>query len=161
MSVASAILLLTTNQPTKGNKMARQNKSLSVKVATVKVIKALEVKLAQVEKDYASQEANEAKFDKAQEKWQKEIFAIALTLKAKATNVRVANKSYSDTINIDFDIPKGSFVFPAEPEKDFEVVSKWNYKETKEELENALRILKMTDEELVSASTFGSIAKYL
>jgi len=30
-----------------------------------------------------------------------------------------------------------------------------------EEIENALRILKMTDEEVVSTSTYNSIAKYL
>ena len=141
--------------------MARHNKSLSVKVSTVKVIKALEATLAQKEKDYANQQSNEAKFDKLKEKWQKEIFAIALTLKTKATNVRIANKSYNETINIDFDIPKGFSVFPDEPEKDFEVFSRWQFNETKEELENAIRILKMTDELTVSASTFASVAKYL
>ena len=141
--------------------MATRGKPISVKIATVKVIKALEVKLAQVEKDYAGQEANEAKFEKLKEKWQKEIFAIALTPKTKATNVRISNKSYNETINIDFDIPKGSSVFPDEPEKDFEVFSRWQFNETKEELESAIRILKMTDEETVSTSTYQAVARYL
>ena len=46
--------------------MAR-GKAIQVKIATAKVIKALETKLAQLEKDYTSQEANEAKFQKKQE----------------------------------------------------------------------------------------------
>jgi len=64
-------------------------------------------------------------------------------------------------VNIDFDIPKGSVVFPDEPERDFETTNRHSFRETKEELENAIRILKMTDEPLVSASTFSSVAKYL
>ncbi len=36
-----------------------------------------------------------------------------------------------------------------------------NYRDTKEEIENAIRILKMTDEETVSTSTYNSIARYL
>jgi hypothetical protein len=31
----------------------------------------------------------------------------------------------------------------------------------KEEIENAIRILKMTDEEVVSTSTYNAIARYL
>ena len=42
--------------------MSRQ---ITVKVATAKVIKALEGTLAKLEKDYTSQEANEAKHQKA------------------------------------------------------------------------------------------------
>ena len=52
--------------------MAR-GKAIQVKIATAKVIKALETKLAQLEKDYTSQEANEAKFQKKVEAWKKEI----------------------------------------------------------------------------------------
>ena len=70
MSVAPAIILKLTNERNK--QMARQ-KAISVKIATPKVIKALETKLAQIEKDYSSQEANEAKFQKAYKKWQTEI----------------------------------------------------------------------------------------
>jgi len=137
-----------------------QRKSIAVKVATVKVIKALEASLAKIVNDYTSQEANEAKFDKVREKWQKEIGALAVKYFSKAESVTVSS-NYSGRINIDLYIPAGTFVVPAEPEKDFLVISQWNYKETKEELENAIRILKMTDEELVSASTFASVAKYL
>jgi hypothetical protein len=33
--------------------------------------------------------------------------------------------------------------------------------EQKQELENAIRILKMTDEEVVNTSTYNAIARYL
>ena len=52
--------------------MAR-GKAISVKIATAKVIKALEASLAKLESDYKSQEANEAKYDKAMDKWKKEV----------------------------------------------------------------------------------------
>ena len=61
--------------------MAR-GKAISVKIATPKVIKALEVRLAELEKSYTSQEANEAKYNKAMEKWRKEI-PTSLTTEGK------------------------------------------------------------------------------
>ena len=48
--------------------MAR-GKAINVKIATTKVIKALEERLAKIQKDYANQEANEEKHKKATEKW--------------------------------------------------------------------------------------------
>ncbi len=64
-------------------------------------------------------------------------------------------------VNVDFDVPKGSLEIPAEPVKDFDTYHEWQYKEMIEEIENAIRILKMTDEEVVSTSTYNAIARYL
>ena len=139
--------------------MAR-GKAINVKIATTKVIKALETKLAQIEKDYANQEANEAKYDKAREKWAKEVGKLAIAQISKATDFRT-NVRYDKSINIDFNLPSGTIELPAEPKKDFETIHQWQYKEIVEELENAIRILKMTDEELVSTSTYNAIAQYL
>jgi hypothetical protein len=50
---------------------------------------------------------------------------------------------------------------PKEPVKDFESMSIYNYREQKEEISNAIRILKMTDEETVSTSTYQAVARYL
>jgi hypothetical protein len=140
--------------------MARNGKAINVKIATTKVIKALETKLAQVQKDYANQEANEAKYEKAQEKWGKEVAKLAIAQISKATDFRV-NSRYDKSINIDFNLPYGSIELPAEPKKDFEMINHWQYKEMVDELENAIRILKMTDEEVVSTSTYNAIARYL
>ena len=61
--------------------MSRQ---ITVKVATTKVIKALETRLATLEKDYATQTEKEAKFGKKQEAWKKEIAKWAIENFSKA-----------------------------------------------------------------------------
>ena len=141
--------------------MAR-GKAISVKIATPKVIKALETKLAEVNANYANQEANEAKYKKQHEKYQKELTTYALANIKKAENFRTNFRSWNGTLNIDFDLTGLSESdLPKEPTKDFEVMSQWNYKEIVDEIENAIRILKMTDEEVVNTSTYNAVARYL
>ena len=140
--------------------MARNGKSINVKIATTKVIKALENKLVQLKKDKANQKVNEEKYSKAMEKYNKEVAKIALDKIAKATDLS-AHTRYNGDINVSFTLPKGSIDLPTEPEKDYETFHDWQYKEMVEEIENAIRILKMTDEETVSTSTYNSIARYL
>jgi len=140
--------------------MARNGKSINVKIATTKVIKALENKLAQIKKDKANQKINEERFTKAHEKWSKDVAKLALTAINKAEDLS-ANLRYNGMINVDFNLPKGCIDLPKEPERDFDTYHDWQYKEMVEEIENAIRILKMTDEETVSTSTYNSIAKYL
>ena len=140
--------------------MARNGKAINVKIATTKVIKALETKLAQIQKDKANQATNEEKYQKAHEKWSKEVAKLALSAIAKAEDLS-ANLRYNGMINVDFNLPKGAIDLPAEPQKDFDTYHEWQYKEMVEEIENAIRILKMTDEEVVSTSTYNAIARYL
>ena len=141
--------------------MAR-GKAISVKIATPKVIKALEGALAKLELDYTSQEANEAKYNKAMEKWKKEVSAYAIANIKKAENFRTNFRSWNGTLNIDFDLTGLSESdLPKEPTKDFESMSVYNYREQKEEIANAIRILKMTDEEVVNTSTYNAVARYL
>ena len=138
-----------------------KSKAINVKIATTKVIKALETKLAQVKKDYAEQDVNEAKYEKAQEKWKKEVGKWAIDRFSKAENLRTNYRSWNKTLNVDFDLTVSENDFPAEPERNFETIHRHTYNEIIEEIENAIRILKMTDEEVVSTSTYNSIAKYL
>ena len=140
--------------------MAR-GKAISVKIPTQRVIKALETKLAQLTKDYTAQEANEAKYQKLVEAWKKEIGKWAIANFSKSENLRTNYRSYNNTLNVDFDIIVKEGQFPAEPEKDFEVIHRHTYNEEKQEMENAIRILKMTDEEVVNTSTYNAVARYL
>jgi hypothetical protein len=139
--------------------MAR-GKAISVKIATTKVIKALETALAKLEKDYVSQEANQAKYEKARKAWSKEVVKLAVAQIGKADNFS-ANKRWNNEINIDFNIPAGLIELPDEPTQDFVRINDWEYRSQKEEIENAIRILKMTDEEVVSTSTYQAVARYL
>lgn len=140
--------------------MARNGKAISVKVATVKVIKALEDALARLEKNYSTQEANEAKFKKAQEKHNKEVAKLALAHIAKATELSATSR-WNGTINVDFNLPAGTITLPEEPKRDFVTIGRYDYEQQKEEISNAIRILKMTDEEVVSTSTYQAVARYL
>ena len=137
-----------------------RGKAINVKIATTKVIKALETKLAQLQKDKANQKVNEEKFSKAQEKYNKEVAKLALGQISKAEDLS-AHTRYNGEINVQFTLPKGTIELPAEPQKDFDSFHDWQYKEMVEEIENAIRILKMTDEEVVSTSTYNAIARYL
>jgi hypothetical protein len=140
--------------------MAR-SKPISVKIATTKVIKALETRLAELEANYKTQDENEAKFQIAIEAWKKELFVFAIANVAKAENLRTNYRQWSSNLNVDFDLTVKEGEFPAEPQRTFEQIHHHTYREMKDEMENAIRILKMTDEETVSTSTYNAIARYL
>lgn len=142
--------------------MARGNgRTINVKIPTTRVIKALETKLAEMKADYAKQDELEAKYQKARTKWDKDIKAWAVNNFSKAENIRTNYRSWNSTMNVDFDILCDAKDFPQEPDRDYELMSSHEYKNDIEEIENAIRILKLTDDEVVSTSTYNSIAKYL
>ncbi len=142
--------------------MARGNgRTLNVKIPTAKVIKALEQALNKLELDYTSQDEAEAKFQKATEKWKKDISTWAISKFSKAENIRTNYRSWSNTLNVDFDIMTEEGNFPEEPSRNFETMNVHSYRDMKDEISNAIRILKMTEEETVSTSTYNSIARYL
>lgn len=138
-----------------------RGKAISVKIPTVKVIKALETKLAELESNFKKQDENEAKYQKAYEKWQKEIAKWAVAQFGKAENIRTNYRSWNESLNVDFDIKTKDSDFPKEPERDFEQIHRHEYNSQKEEMSNAIRILKMTDEEVVNTSTYNAVARYL
>jgi hypothetical protein len=140
--------------------MAR-GKAISVKIPTERVIKALEQSLNKLELDWTSQEANEAKYNKAMEAWRKELVKFAVGQIAKAENLRTNYRSWNKTLNVDFDLTVKEGEFPAEPERSYTTLHKHEYENNKEEISNAIRILKMTDEEVVNTSTYNAVARYL
>ncbi len=140
--------------------MASRGKAISVKVATAKVIKALEDALVKLEKNYATQADNEVKFKKATEKHNREVAKLALAHIAKATELS-ATERWNGTVNVDFNLPAGTIKVPDAPQRDFVTIGRYDYEQQKEEISNAIRILKMTDEEVVSTSTYQAVARYL
>jgi hypothetical protein len=137
------------------------SRAITVKVATPKVIKALETKLETIKKEYASQEANEAKYEKARKAWQKEISDYAIANIKKAENFRTNYRSWNNTLNIDYDLTVSEKDLPKEPQREFTIMHQHTYNDMVEDITNALTILKMTDEETVNASTMKQIARYL
>jgi hypothetical protein len=142
--------------------MARGNgRTINVKIPTVKVIKALETKLVEIKTNYAKQDELENKYEKAREKWEKEMKAWAIDNISKAENLRTNYRQWSNNLNVDFDLNVSNLDFPKEPQRNYESMNSHAFQDTVEEIENAIRILKLTDEEVVSTSTYNSIAKYL
>ena len=153
--------IIENNPLKKREKQMARGKAISVKIPTQRVIAGLESSLAKLELDYASQEQKEAKYQELYKAWQKELADFAIANFSKAENIRTNFRSWNKTLNIDFDIIGSEANFPAEPEKDFDTIHQHNYREQKEEMQNAIRILKMTDEEVVNTSTYNAIARYL
>ena len=137
--------------------MARQ---LTVKVATPKVIKALETKLETIKTNYANQEKLEADFQTELKAWNKSLTDYAFSKIDTATNIRTNYRQWSNSLNIDFDVTTEQD-FPAQPTRNFIAMAEYEYRNTTEEITNALNILRMTDDEFVNASTMKSIAAYL
>jgi hypothetical protein len=98
--------------------MAR-GKAISVKIPTQRIIKALEGSLATLEVNWTSQEANEAKYNKAMEAWRKEVMKFAVERIAKAENLRTNFRSWNKTLNVDFDLTVKEGDFPVEPERNY------------------------------------------
>jgi len=138
-----------------------KSKAINVKIPTAKIIAALEQALNKLELDYTSQEEREAKHQLEYESWRQEMTKILTANANKGTNVRITHRPWANTVNIDYDIDTNNVVVPAEPEKNYERIHQHEYRDKKEEISNAIRILKMTDEEVVSTSTYNSVAKYL
>jgi hypothetical protein len=142
--------------------MARGNgRTINVKIPTQKVIKALEDRLTVIKAEYKIQDELEAKYQKSMDKWKKEVVKFAMDNVTKAENLRTNYRSWNKTLNVDFDLTCNETEFPKEPERTYEVMAAYTYKDTVDEIENAIRILKLTNDETVSTSTYNSIARYL
>ena len=139
--------------------MAR-GKAINVKVATTKVIKALEASLEKITKQYEAEEKAQKAYDKAQAEYNAKVAELALKQMAKAENVRVSTR-WNGEVNVDFNLPAGSIKMPKEPEQPKRELWEHNYRSDKEELENAIRILKLTDEEVVSTNTYHAVARFI
>ena len=137
------------------------SKAITVKVPTAKVINALQAKLEKIELDFASQESKDAQYQSSMEAWRKEIGKWAIDRFSKASKVRTNYREWNKTLNVDFDLTVDGNEFPKEPVREHDKIHLHEYKEMKEDITNALSILRMTEEEVVNASTMKSIARYL
>jgi hypothetical protein len=131
-------------------------RAISVKVSTAKVIKALEDKIKTAQDAVKNNEKKRKDYEKVEKAWSKQVAELAIKHISKA-DVN-ANENWRGEISVSFQLPTGTFVIPEKPTMDLErELGRYEI----EEIENAIRILKMTDEELVNASTFKTIAQYL
>ena len=131
-------------------------RAISVKVATAKVIKALEAKLESGTKAIVTNEKKRKEYEKIDKAWSKEVADIVFKNISKAEVS--AHENYRNEVSVSIQLPAGTITLPQKPDMELErELGRWEI----EEIENAIRILKMTDEEVVNATTFKTIAQYL
>jgi hypothetical protein len=131
-------------------------RAISVKVSTAKVIKALETKLSDGAKAIVNNEKKRKEYKKLENDWSKKVAELVIKQISKA-DVN-ASENWRGEVDVRFSIPAGEIKLPPKPEIELEQeLGRYEV----QEIENAIRILKMTDEELVNASTFKTIAQYL
>jgi len=140
-------------------------KPISIKVKVSSLISALEKSLAERKKRYETQEQEEAKFEKATEAYNLSVLKL---IKAGKGNIEEASRNHWHDRNnknkgkVAFSVvvmlPAGAL--PNEPERP-ESYSEREYKRDSEAISQAIRVLKMSEQTEVSASTYKGVAEYL
>jgi len=141
------------------------SKSLSVKVKTTTLIKALEEALDKREKRWANQAKETARHKKEVEAFNASILKLVKAGKGTIHDITenkwaTRNDKNSTTISFSAEIKLPKSVMPVEP-KEIDEMREHTYKMETDDISQALRILKMTDQEYVNASTYKSVAEYL
>ena len=147
-------------------------RNISVKVPVAGLIAEIESKIAEIDEAVASYPAEREAFEKAQEKYKEDV--VAFMAEFLTSNSHSVGYDYDDTLRIsrnysgrfelvmDTDAIADFPVEPKSPEKPNQ--REWfgrDHTTRKELLEKNLRILRMTSQEEVNASTYGAIMEIL
>jgi hypothetical protein len=137
-------------------------RSINVKIATGKLVSALEDKVVALEAEIADYKAEREKFNNTVESWESSVLKAAGVKRNEFfKDVRIAtpyNAPHHYEIEVKYYIPVASV--DERPVFD-NGLSTWENKEAIKEIGNAIRILKMTDQEEVSTSTYNAVSRYL
>ena len=149
-------------------------KAINVKVARTKVIKALEVNVEEMKNQQMNFDLAYAKFELDYADWKSKVAQIAYahldSVKDKQKTISVRNAWHNDDnirVDVEVEVPKDKM--PAEPEAPKNPFQSQgygrgyigNFEERIGEIQNAIRVLSMSDEEVVSTSTYQSVSRYL
>lgn len=139
-------------------------KSLNLKIKKAKLTTSLEKSLADHTKKFEANDKNEADYEKATKAYDTAVLKLVKAGKGEATEV-TRHTHYGWDRNkgkvqfaITYDLPKG--LVPTQPERP-DTMSEGQYNRIKDGIENALRMLGMSDDEYVNASTVASVSEYL
>lgn len=149
-------------------------KAINVKVARTKVIKALEIKLEEMHNQKMNYDLAHSKYEDDIKAWKDKVAQIAYvnfdiaSASKKAVSIRNAWGN-DENIRVDIEVEVAKDKIPAEPEapknpfgsQGYGRTYIGGYEERVEEMQNAIRILSMSDEEVVSTSTYQSVSRYL
>lgn len=141
-----------------------KSKPINVKIPTAKVIKALQGALDARKKQLADSEKGEKDYQKAQEDFLKAVTEAVLAGKSKVLETDIHHRYYGTRepyLQVSYSIPKG---MKQPKEEDFVPLKGWgrqNIETEISELENAIKLLSMTDDEFVSTNTYNGVARYI
>lgn len=128
-------------------------RGITVKVAKAKVVKALNDKLTSNKKIVAENEKKREAYTKALNTYAKKVAKDVLS----SLEVESVNTRWNNEVTVTYKNPD-KIELPEAPKCETE--SELGRYEV-DEISNAIRILEMSDEEFVSASTMKQIAQYL
>ena len=139
------------------------SKSISVKVKVSTLISSLDKALVERSQRFANQEKEEARFEKEKEAYN---LAILKLVKSKGVITDASrqrwyhNNSKNKTVefSVTMELPKTAL--PKEPEQP-EAYPDHRFEREAGEIKQAIRVLKMTEQEYVNASTLKSVSEYL
>jgi len=147
-------------------------KAINVKASRVKIIDALQSRLDTLVNLTNDYEEAVKQFDNDLENWKFEVAQLALKsdkVVHKGTNVMdryYDEHSKTKEVEIYVTIPKD--LLPPKPERPDNPIDyihdgryNLNAKEQVKAIENAIRILQLSDEETVNTSTYNSVSRFL
>lgn len=147
-------------------------RAINVKVSRVKIIDALQSKLDTLVKATNDYEKAGEQFEKDLANWKFEVAELALKSdKAVHKGTNVMDRYYDEHSNtkeveIYVTIPKD--LLPPKPERPENPIGfmhdgrySLNAKEQINAIQNAIRILQLSDEETVNTSTYNSVSRFL
>jgi hypothetical protein len=146
-------------------------RALAVKVPTASLITLVEEKIATIKAQVASYPADVKQYETDYANYQKNL--VSLAIKALTENPELIGDGYEKPIrvslgysgSVDVRIDRNALGFPEAPEKPSDPNSSRSfgreYAKPLEMLEKTLRVLKMTAQEEVNASTYSSVMDLL
>jgi hypothetical protein len=138
--------------------------TVKVKVKVSVLISHLENALAEREQRYKNQDKVKSDYKRDLEKYN---LAVLKVLKSTKPEILETQEIYyheetrddkKRVFCVTVSVPKSAF--PDEPERP-DIYERYEYEQETKEIKQALRVLKLTDEQYVSASTYASVARYL
>jgi len=142
-------------------------RTLSVKIPTSTLIADIEKSIAKIDEDVANYAQAQKDYKDAVKKYEADIVANAIKALSNPDNigtdhnslVRITTNHYRNDVSVEFDVD--ALGFPKRPEAPSNPNAKEHfgrdYTTRKDILERNLRILKMTSQEEVSASSYSAV----
>lgn len=146
------------------------NKGINIKVSRVKIIDALKNRLDETKTNHEKYLQDVETYKKDRQDWMDSLFKIAVKNPELKTEVESrdywGNKDFL-RLSVEYSIPRNIIkdepVEPKNPILPVRYGRNWvsDTEEQIAELSNAIRMLELSDEEVVSTATYASVAKYL